>query len=111
MFDFIDHLNVSSLIALIIRFAGFVVVGFYLFPKQLREVLRPVDWLTRLRWQILALLSVSVISGIPSIWYQIIRLTGGEAEILRNISTVTSNISQLLIIILLVLIFNYKRKS
>jgi len=111
MFDFLDNVNISSFIALVIRLIGLVVVGFYLFPKQLKEVLRPVDWLTELRWQILALLSVSVVSGIPSIWYQIIRLNGGEAEILRNISTVTSNVSQLLIIILLVLIFNYKKKS
>jgi len=103
----------STLLALIIKLVVFVVIAFYIIPKQLKEVLRPRDGLTALRWQILILLSVSVFTSIPSAMYQIVRFVDPYAayELLRAIATVTNNISSLIIVILLVLIFNYKRKN
>lgn len=111
MFDIFDNINFWSLASFLIRFVGIVVIALYLFPKQIKEVMRPTDGLTGLRWQILGVLGLSVLSALPSVTYQIVRTFGGEAELLRNIASVTSTMSWMLIIVLLVLIFNYKRKG
>ena len=105
--------DVSTVIALIIKLLVFVTIAFYIIPKQLREVLRPRDGLTGLRWQILILLSVSVFTSIPSAMYQVVRFLGTDegTEILRGIATITNNVSSLIVVVLLVLIFNYKKKG
>lgn len=101
----------SILIAIIIKFLTLGVILFYLIPKQVAEVLRPKDWLTGLRWQILVLLVANVATSIPASAYTILRYYGTDSPILREISLVTNNISGLVIIVLLVLIFNYRRKD
>jgi hypothetical protein len=101
----------SIVIALIIKFLTLLVMLFYLIPKQVAEVLRPKDWLTGLRWQILLLLIASVITSIPASTYTILRYYGTDSALLREISLITNNVSGLAIIVLLVLIFNYKRKD
>lgn len=101
----------SILIAIIIKFLTLGVILFYLIPKQVTEVLRPKDWLTGLRWQILLLLIANVITSIPASAYTILRYYGTDSPLLREISLVTNNVSGLVIIILLVLIFNYRRKD
>jgi len=108
---FLGDAEVSTVIALVIKLLVFVVIAFYIIPKQLREVLRPKDGLTGLRWQILILLSVSVFTSIPSAMYQVARFVGNEPEVLRGIATITNNVSSLIIVVLLVLIFNYKNKG
>ena len=104
--------NVWAFISLLIKLGGLSVIVFYVIPKQFAEVLRPYNWLTGLRWQILGLFIFSVVSAIPSMTYQMLRSFGNiEADFLRNIASITGNISDLGITILLVLIYNYKQKD
>ena len=109
----LGNAEISTIIALLIKLIVFAVIAFYIVPKQLREVFRPKDGLTALRWQILVLLSVSVFTSIPSAAYQLVRLfdPAGTYELLRSIATVTNNLSSLIIVVLLVLIFNYKKRG
>lgn len=99
-------------------FSGFIIsvicLGVYvlfLTPKQFKEVLRPVDWLTGLRWYILLILILAIITSIPSTLYQLYRALGDNYIVLQNISTVTSQISKLSTTILLVLVFTYSKKD
>ena len=103
--------QISTVIALVIKLVVFAIISFYIVPKQLREVFRPYDGLTALRWQILVLLSVSVITSIPSAAYQVVLFLGEKSELLREIATITNNVSSLIIVVLLVLIFNYKKRG
>lgn len=105
-----NYLYGPSLTALITK-AIVVVICSYLFAKQYNEAYGRKDDLTNLRYQILSVLGVTLVNQVPSIVYQWVRLVGNEAPILREIVTVTSNLSLLLIVILLVLIFNYKIKE
>lgn len=101
----------SILIAIIIKFVTLGLMLFYLIPKQVAEVLRPKDWLTGLRWQILILLIANIATSIPASAYTILRYYGTDSPMLREVSLITNNVSGLAIIILLLLIFNYKRKD
>lgn len=105
-----DFLLDASFIAIVFK-TIFLLVAFYLFYRQMGEVFRPLDSLSALRWQILSVLGLSIISGIPSLVYQFVRWGGGEAELLRQVATITSNVSQLAIVILLLMIFTYRRKE
>lgn len=106
-----DNYNLYALISLIIRIFSLSIILFYIIPKQFAEVIRPKSWLTGLRWQILILFVFSIIAAIPSLTYQIIRTMGQEADMLRNIASITGNLSNLGTSILLVLIYNYKGKE
>lgn len=107
---FLDLINAPA-IALLIKLTVLGIAAFYLFPRQLAQALRPKDWLTRLRWRILAALGVSIISILPSVAYQYIRAVGGEAAILQDVVSITTNISLLAFMILIVSIFNYSTKN
>lgn len=103
--------NYSSLLAFLISVVCFAVYLLFLTPRQFKEVLRPRDWLTKLRWIILAILVVSLLTAIPSLVYQYYRTIGIEYTVLRNVATVTSNISKLGLTILLVLVFTYRKSD
>lgn len=103
-------LNPSVIFSFIIALAALFVMA-YLIPKQMTEVLRPKDWLTGLRWQILLTLIASIIGLIPSVVYLALRSMGIESEDLRSVATIAGNLSRLANVILLVMIFNYKKKS
>jgi len=107
----IGEINVYSLIGLVIRSIAIAIILFYIIPKQFKEVLRPRDWLTGLRWQMLLMFSFAILASVPSVVYQILRTIGVDAPVLRDISSVTGNLSFLAISLLLVMIYNYKRKE
>lgn len=92
---------------------GFVLLLGYLYLSllQIREVVRPRDWLTGLRVRILIILLLTIITLIPSLVYQGVRLTGDEAGLLRDIVTVTSRISTLCTLVIMVSIFKYRKKD
>lgn len=98
-------------------FSGLVIgaIAFLIYVhityKQFTEVLRPKDWLTRLRWLIFGILLVAIFGFIPSLTYQFLRTIGVESDSLRNIATIAGNISRLGGAILLELVYNYKRKG
>lgn len=89
----------------------FVIIGCYLIYLQVIETLRPVDGLTPLRWQILLTLVISVVTQVPSIYYQYLRIAGIDSPVLREVVTITANFSLIAIMVLLVLIFNFKKRS
>lgn len=107
----IADLNIYSLIGLIIRSIAIGIILFYIIPKQFKEVLRPRDWLTGLRWQMLLMFTFAILASVPSVIYQLLRTNGIEAPVLRDISSITGNLSFLAISVLLVMIYNYKRKE
>lgn len=100
----------TSFIAVLIKICIFI-GGLFIFSVQVQEILRPVDGLTRLRWQILAAVTISIIAGIPALTYHLISIAGGDTGELSRIATVTTNVSQLSIMILLVMIFTYVRRD
>lgn len=100
-----------AIISLLIRTLSIGIILFYVIPKQFMEVLRPKDWLTRLRWQILLLFLFTVFASIPALTYQAGRVNGETNESFRNIVSISSNLSILSTSILLVLIYNYKSPS
>lgn len=103
--------NIYALTSLVL---GSVAVGaliFYLIPLQFNEVLKPKDWLTRLRWRILSLLSLITLMAFPSLVYQFFRYLGTDYESLRNIASITNRLSFLGVVFVLILVFNYKRKD
>lgn len=106
-----NDLNTVAIIGLLIRMASIGVVLFYVIPKQFLEVLRPRDWLTDLRWYILVLFLFSIFAAIPSLSYQLLRSNGGDSSGLRSVATITGNLSNLASSVLLVLIYNYKKKD
>ena len=104
-------LNVTALIGLIIRAFSTAVVLFYVIPKQFKEVLRPKDWLTGLRWRLLALFGISAFSAIPTLTYQAIRSMGGDSDTLRGVATITGSLSVLATTWLLVEVYRYRKKD
>lgn len=103
--------SIYSLIGLVIRSIAIGIIVLYVLPKQFKEALRPKDWLTGLRWQMLALFGLAVIASVPAIVYQVILSLGMTAPVLRNVATVCGNLSFLAISIDAVLIYNYKKKE
>lgn len=103
--------NYASLLAFVLSVGCLTVYALFLIPKQTQEVLKPGDALTRLRWIILTMLVISLITAVPSTVYQYYRATGVELELLRNVSAITSNLSKVATTVLLVLIFTYTVSS
>lgn len=106
-----NDLNIFSLIGLVIRALAIGIILFYIIPVAIMQVFRPKDWLTGLRWQLLGMFSFSILASVPSVVYQVMRTNGMESELLRNISSVTGNLSFLAISVLLVMIYNYREKE
>lgn len=105
------NVNIYSLIGLVIRSIAIGIIVFYVVPKQFKEALRPKDWLTGLRWQMLVLFGLAVIASVPAIVYQIVTSMGIDAPVLRNVASICGNLSFLAISVDAVLIYNYKRKE
>ncbi len=104
-------LNLNALIGLLIRALSTGVILVYIIPRQFKEVLRPHDWLSGLRWRLLALFGISAFSAIPTLTYQFIRTIGGESQTLRNIAVITGNLSVLATTWLLVEVYRYRIKD
>src|ERR1700749_4906883 len=103
-----NDLNLNALSGLIISLVSLVAL-LYVAYRQTFEVLRPKNWLTGLRWQIYALLIISIVGLIPAIVYQFCRVINVEANFLRNVATITGAFSRLGSAILLVKVFNYRK--
>lgn len=104
-------MNYAALTAFIIGGFCTSVYVFFLMPKQFNEVLRPKNYLTRLRWIILAILLISIGTSIPGLLYQYGRIGGQDFQVLRNVATITSNVSRLATTILLVLVYTYRKEE
>lgn len=105
-----NDLNFNALTGLLISLVSLAAL-LYVAYKQTFEVLRPKNWLTGLRWQIYALLIISIVGLIPAITYQFCRVIHVQAEFLRSVATVTGALSRLGNAVLLVMVFNYRKKN
>lgn len=99
------------LVSFSLKLLALGIILFYVIPKQFVEVLRPKSWLTNLRWYILILFMTSILTAVPSLSYQVLLVQGQESEILRRVASITGNISDLATSVLLVLIYNYRKKD
>lgn len=104
-------INYASLAGFVIGLVCTGVYVFFLTPRQLKEVVRPYDGLTRLRWTIFFILLFSIIAAIPGLVYTYFRSFGHNYHILQNIAVITGNISRLGTTALLVLVYTYRRKD
>jgi hypothetical protein len=78
---------------------------------QWREVLKPKDWLTGLRWFILGSLSISAIAlAFPAIYLFYLSL-GNDSQTLRQVISLISGVHLISSTVLLVLIFTYRRRG
>lgn len=100
----------APLVGLIIKLVSTVGIV-YVTLIQLEENRRPRDGATGLRRILTILLFIIVFSSIPSLAYNSIRAIGLESPILRDITTIATNMSYLAISVLLVLIYNYKDRD
>lgn len=105
-----ENTNPAIVISIVISFLTATVLLWVAY-KQFYEVLMPRDWLTRLRWLILAMLVVAIVGILPVITYQVCRLLGTENEVLRNVASVLGNLSRLAGAVLLMLIYRYKKED
>jgi hypothetical protein len=107
MMDF----NISAIIGLIMRCIGALILILYVVPKAFTEALRPKDWLTGLRAQLLIFFSLAIVASVPAIVYQTLRIYGIDSLDLRNFASISGNLSFLLICILSAMLYNYRRKE
>lgn len=95
----------------IVGFLGTGVVVCYILPLQTKELKRPKDGLTRLRWMLWIILFLTVVVAIPALSYQLLRATGTDLPWLRNVATIFGSLVRPLNAILLVLVWRYKYKD
>jgi hypothetical protein len=87
----------------------FLIVGYTLLIIPItRETVEKDDWLNGLRLRLLLALFFTVITFIPSLAYQMLRLFGVDSPEVRNIVTVTSKLNDLLMFYLFWGIIRYK---
>ena len=95
----------------LITFACFLVFLGFLIPRQTKEVLLPADGLTRLRYWLLGVLLLIVLTLIPSITYQLFVSFGHEYKVLRNVTSIIGGVNLVGMTILFVLIYTYRRND
>lgn len=102
--------SISIIISLVI---GIMTLCAYLYVlrKQILQTLVPRDWLTNLRKALLGLLLLAIFGLVPTIAYQALRLYGGDSELLRNVASVSGNISRLTTAMFLIYVYEYRRKQ
>lgn len=104
--------NLYSLFGLIARLLTAIIICTYVLPKQFKEVRRPKNEFTGLRWLIFAAIVFYVLTTIPAMAYQFTRLAEGYQTLtLQNFATIVGNLANLLVGLVLVLIYNYKDKG
>lgn len=92
-------------------YALFVVLTM-LIPRQWVETVgRPKDQFTKLRYIILRLLFYIVAALCVPLTYRLIRIFGGDSEILRAVASLSSAMVVLLFVQTLKAIFDYKYKK
>lgn len=87
------------------------IIVFYIIPLQTRLVLRRKDWLTGLRWRLLAVSVFISIAASPVITNRVLRLFGVESVLLSNISALSIGFAFLAFSVSLVSVYHYKNKD
>lgn len=95
----------------LVTFLCFLVYLSFLIPRQAKEVLLPTDGLTKLRWYLLSILLVIMLTLIPSIVSQFFTATGHNYSLLKNVSAIVGAINLAALTILFVMVYIYRRKD
>lgn len=103
--------NIPIFIRFLVTTGCFLVFLIFLFPRQLKEVILPEDGLTRLRWYLLSILLVIIVTLIPSIVSQFFQAMGHDYSVLRNISAIVGAANLGALTVLFVMIYIYRRKD
>lgn len=103
--------NWSFFIRFLATAGCFLVFLFFLLPRQFHEVMRPLDGLTRLRWQILAILVLITITLIPSMVYQFFLSIGQQYNVLRSVASLVGAVNIVGLTLLFVMIYVYHKKD
>lgn len=103
--------NYFFLVRFLITLMCFLTFLFFLVPRQTREVLRPLDGLTGLRYQILGILLLITLTLVPPIVYQFFISLGHEYEVLRNVSSIVGGVNLVGLTVLFVMVYIYRRKD
>lgn len=103
--------NIYSTFGLVARLVTLGLLIAYVIPKQITEVRRPKNEFTGLRWLILIGIVAYCFTSIPSILFNITRLSQPQVLNLQNVATVSGNLANLVVGIVLYLIYNYKDKT
>lgn len=103
--------NIPVFIRFLATTGCFLVFLFFLTPRQVKEVLLPEDGLTRLRWLLLSVLLVIIITLIPSIVSQFFQAMGHNYRVLRNISAIVGAVNLVSLTILFIMIYIYRRQD
>lgn len=106
-----DIENPYALFALLVRIAVICVIMLYLFPRQMKEVARPKNEFTRLRWYLLTLLGACAVTMVPTAprLFQLIQTP--PENLLSIVSTVSSSVCLAAFLVILVLVFTYKEQK
>lgn len=95
----------------LMTFAVFLLYVLFFNYRQSREVARPRDGLTRLRWIILSVLLLTTVTLVPVMVYQLLISFGHDYGIMRNIISIVGGINVICSTFLLYLIFTYHIKE
>lgn len=106
-------MNITSIVILVNIFATILTIAGYIYLsiKMSRELYRPKDWLTSLRWRIFIAVFLIVLTLVPGLMYQVLRLYGVDSEDVRNIVTITSRVNSLGALLVLFSVFSYRKKD
>lgn len=107
----IGDFNLLATIGFVIRLLAIGIILFLVLPRAIIELLRPHDWLTGLRWRLLGVFVFTILASVPSVIYQILLVYGIQSDILRAVITITGNLSFLGFAVLVLMIYNYRRKE
>jgi len=108
---FTDGINMNALLSLCIKVVAIVIIAGFLLPIQIVDISRGLkDGLQRLRYYILGFLSLYLIFSVAPVIYQFYRMLGMDYGMLRDASSISTNLAQLSIVIWLVLVYTYKRR-
>lgn len=103
--------NIPVAIRFLATTGCFLVFLFFLTPRQVKEVLLPEDGLTRLRWYLLSVLLVIIITLIPSMVSQFFQAIGYDYRILKNISAIVGAVNLVSLTVLFIMIYIYRRND
>lgn len=101
-------INNYLLFSIIARLITLVLLGYFIIPRQIHEVMRVKDQFTRLRKYVLAWILFFVAASIPVLIYQYTTIHDMGRSDFQNIATLASGAGNLAVGIVLYLIYNYK---
>lgn len=109
-FALFDPFQNSPSIALVQKTIFFVISASMFIYQAHVIATREHDWLTGLRFRIVTGIGLGILSQIPPTHYQLIKLNGGVPnEFLASLTTYCTNMTPIILILILVWFFLYRR--